>query len=96
MVSKATINTSQGTVKIQGYLDCSGVEEIWSSAKDAATSAKIIDVSAVTGMDSVGLAMIALLVAQSQRARVIVPTDSTGFDDLRAAYRMSATFDFDA
>ncbi|WP_374605804.1 STAS domain-containing protein [Thermomonas sp.] len=78
---------------LSGALDRDAATASWSRALAAADGARVLDVSAVSAIDSAGLAMLVALAERMQDARIEgVPS---GMSDLLAAYRLRPTLAFD-
>ena len=78
---------------LSGALDRDAATLSWSRAVAAADGARILDVSAVTAVDSAGLAMLVALAERMQDARI--EGAPAGMSDLQAAYRLRPTLAFD-
>lgn len=78
---------------LSGALDRDAATVSWSPAVAAAHGARVLDVSAVTAIDSAGLAMLVALAERMQDARI--EGAPPGMSDLLAAYRLRPTLAFD-
>lgn len=68
---------------------CAG---LWKQAQPLLAGAAVLDLAAVTEVDSAGLALLAEIAARSPGATVI--GSPAGLAELRAAYRLDATLGF--
>lgn len=78
-----------------GPLSRAQVPALWKQAHALADGARRIDVGAVAGVDSAGLALL-VEVAALAGGGVAVAGDPPGLSDLRAAYRLDETLTFAA
>ena len=76
-----------------GDLDRGAATQLWPQASASAVGAKVLDVSAVTAIDSAGLAMLVALAAGMDD--VHVEGAPRGMTELLAAYRLTPTLAFD-
>ena len=88
----APVQRSGDALVFAGALTREAVATLWPQALRALPGATRFELSAVTAVDSAGLA---LLVDLAQRAGgVAVVGEPAGFDGLRRAYRLSPTLTF--
>lgn len=95
----AQARLDQGTLHLSGTLDRGAVIALWPQLKTMATGVDALDLAAVTGVDSAGMALLAELAArarQNGRTLAINNGSPAGLTDLQAAYRLSADLDFNA
>lgn len=78
---------------LSGALDRDAATVSWPQAVAAAHGARVLDVSAVTAIDSAGLAMLVALAERMQDGRI--EGAPPGMSDLLAAYRLRPTLAFD-
>ena len=78
---------------LSGALDRDAATATWAQAVTAAHGARVLDVSAVTAIDSAGLAMLVALAERMQDARI--EGAPARMSDLQAAYRLRPTLAFD-
>lgn len=92
MPAAATMHRDGTTLAFAGALAREAVAALWPQAVRMAAGAERFDLSAVSSVDSAGLA---LLVELAQRVDgVAVIGDPPGLDGLRRAYRLSPTLAF--
>ena len=92
MAQGATLRRDGTTLAFAGTLVREAVAALWPAALAQAPGVERFDLSAVTSVDSAGLA---LLVELAQRGGgVPVVGDPPGLDGLRRAYRLSPTLTF--
>lgn len=90
----ATLRREGDTLVLAGVIDRAAAIALWPSASQQLAGARTLDLSAVTGLDSAGLALLAELAAQLPEA---TPTGSPpGLAELCAAYRLSPALRFSA
>ncbi|HRN62518.1 MAG TPA: STAS domain-containing protein [Luteimonas sp.] len=91
-MAPAPVQRNGDALAFAGTLTRAVVPALWPQALRALPGAKRFDLSAVTAVDSAGLA---LLVELAQRAGgVSVDGDPPGLDGLRRAYRLSPSLTF--
>lgn len=92
-----TVQRSGDTLVIAGVLDRAAVTAVWPQAMAQLDGARALDLSGVQRLDSAGVAMLAELAARlRQTGGCTVMGKASGLDELRAAYRLSPTLDFQA
>jgi len=92
MPATATVHRDGTTLAFAGALAREAVAGLWPQAERMTAGAQCFDLSAVSAVDSAGLAM---LVELAQRVDgVAVVGDPPGLDGLRRAYRLSPTLAF--
>ncbi len=92
MPAAATVRRDGTTLAFAGALDRAAAAALWPDALLLSPGAERFDLSAVTSVDSAGLA---LLVELAQRVGgVAVAGEPPGLDGLRRAYRLSPTLSF--
>ena len=90
-----TVQRGGQTLVIAGVLDRAAVTVAWPQAMAQLDGARALDLSGVQRLDSAGVAMLAELAARlRQTGGCAVVGKASGLDELRAAYRLSATLDF--
>ena len=88
----ASVRRDGPALAFAGALVREAVPALWADARRLAADAERFDLSAVSSVDSAGLA---LLVELAQRGGgVPVSGDPPGLDGLRRAYRLSPTLTF--
>ncbi len=94
----AQARLDQGTLHLSGALDRSAVIALWPQLNTMAAGVNTLDLAAVTGVDSAGMALLAELAARARKdGRALAISGSpAGLNDLQAAYRLSADLDFNA
>lgn len=80
-------------LSLSGALDRDAATASWSQALAEVDGARVLDVSAVTALDSAGLAMLVALAERMQDASI--EGAPPGMSDLLAAYRLRPTLAFD-
>lgn len=92
MAQAASVRRDGNTLAFAGALSREAVAALWPQARALASGTERFDLSAVSSVDSAGLA---LLVELAQRGDgVEVSGDPPGLDGLRRAYRLSPTLTF--
>ncbi|MGV8961637.1 MAG: STAS domain-containing protein [Stenotrophomonas sp.] len=97
MASNAQLTRDGDTLRFSGMIDRAAVIALWPLAQRELAQARQLDLRAVQGVDSAGLALLAELASQ-------LPTGAgdrlcgtpPGLAELCAAYRLSPTLDFNA
>jgi len=94
-VSAAGIQIQDNVLHLHGMLDRNAVIALWPQINQLPPSLNVLNVQAVTGIDSSGLALLVELMTQfrSRGTAHIIGTPS-GLDDLSAAYRLTPTLEF--
>ncbi|PPV07576.1 hypothetical protein XBLMG947_1554 [Xanthomonas bromi] len=96
MASNTVQRTGEALV-ITGVLDRAAVTAAWPQAIAQLDGARTLDLAGVQRLDSAGVAMLAELAARLRQAgNGAVVGEASGLDELRAAYRLSPTLDFQA
>ncbi|KAB7768771.1 STAS domain-containing protein [Xanthomonas maliensis] len=98
MASNSTVQRNGSTLVMTGVLDRAAVTAAWPQALAQLDGSTALDLSGVQRLDSAGVAMLAELAARlrgNNGSGQVVGTAS-GLDELRAAYRLSPTLDFQA
>ncbi|PKV10694.1 STAS domain-containing protein [Xanthomonas prunicola] len=92
-----TVQRTGDTLIITGVLDRAAVTAAWAQAIAQLDGARTLDLAGVQRLDSAGVAMLAELAARlRQTGSGAVVGEASGLDELRAAYRLSTTLDFQA
>lgn len=96
MASEALPRREGDALVLAGRLDRAGAAALWKRLQPLPEGIRRLDLSAVTGVDSAGLALVAELCAQlrgtgAALALTGVPQE---LDELRHAYRMEADLGF--
>lgn len=88
----------QGTLHLSGALDRAAVVALWPRLQAIAGDVRALDLAAVTGVDSAGVALLAELAARARRRGhgLALQGAPTGLTELEAAYRLSPDLDFNA
>lgn len=78
-----------------GALERAACTGLWASAAGQLAGVQRLDLAAVTGVDSAGLALLAELADRiTPRPSVLLPRDAAGLAELRTAYRLDDTLAF--
>lgn len=99
MASNSSVQRSGDTLVLTGVFDRDAVTAAWPQAIAQLDGIRTLDLSGVQRLDSAGVAMLAELAARVRSGSagpVTVVGEASGLDELRAAYRLSPTFDFQA
>ncbi|PPU95593.1 anti-sigma B factor antagonist [Xanthomonas populi] len=97
MASNSSVQRNGETLVITGVLDRAAVTAAWPQAIAQLDGLRTLDLARVQRLDSAGVAMLAELAARLRSSgTVTVVGEASGLDELRAAYRLSPTFDFQA
>ncbi|MBB3813268.1 phospholipid transport system transporter-binding protein [Xanthomonas arboricola] len=101
MASNDSVQRNGQTLALTGVLDRDAVTAAWPQAIAQLDGIRTLDLSGVQRLDSAGVAMLAELAARLRATGagagpVTVVGEASGLDELRAAYRLSPTFDFQA
>jgi phospholipid transport system transporter-binding protein len=88
----ATCTRHDDTLAFAGTLDRAAVAALWPQLQKPSPGVRRFDLSAVTSVDSAGLAMLAELAAAS--GGVEVHGRPAGLDELRTAYRLQNDLSF--
>ncbi|WP_101926756.1 MULTISPECIES: STAS domain-containing protein [Luteimonas] len=89
----ATVRRSGDALAFAGALTRDAVRRLWAEAGPLRAGATRLDLTAITAIDSAGLA---LLGALSDDGRVAVDGTPPGLADLRSAYRLAPSLAFAA
>lgn len=81
-------------LRLTGTLDRAAATALWPQASATLAGAQVLDVAAVSAMDSAGLAMLVALAERLDGARV--EGAPHGMAELLAAYRLTPALAFDA
>ncbi|ETC83160.1 STAS domain-containing protein [Xanthomonas hortorum] len=97
MASNSSVQRNGDTLALTGVLDRAAVTAAWPQAIAQLDGIRTLDLSGVQRLDSAGVAMLAELSARVRSTgTVTVVGEGSRLDELRAAYRLSPTFDFQA
>ena len=78
-----------------GVLDRAACARLWPVANAQSSGVQSLDLTALTGIDSAGLALLAEVADRiTPRPRVVLPHAATGLGELRAAYRLDGALAF--
>jgi phospholipid transport system transporter-binding protein len=88
----ATCTRHDDTFTFAGLLDRAAVAELWPQLRKPSPGVRRFDLSAVTRVDSAGLALLAELAAAA--GGIEVHGRPPGLDELRAAYRLRNDLSF--
>ena len=83
----ATLRRDGDTLRLEGALVAAAIASLWSPALASLSGAQRIDASAVSRVDSAGVAFLAELMQRAGAAELV--GDPPGLSALRAAYRLS-------
>ncbi|TBV72266.1 STAS domain-containing protein [Pseudoxanthomonas winnipegensis] len=96
-MSTATLRREGTALVFGGALDRAAAQALWPSAQRALDGAQRLDVSAVSALDSAGLALLVALAARLRAAGsgpVTVEGAAPGLAELCAAYRLTPALDY--
>ncbi|MGH8039874.1 MAG: STAS domain-containing protein [Stenotrophomonas sp.] len=98
MASNASLQLDGSRARVVGVLDRDAVVSLWPTLKALPAAVTELDLTAVTRVDSAGLALLAELTAQARsNGRTLVLNGTpAGFNELSAAYRLAPSLDFNA
>jgi phospholipid transport system transporter-binding protein len=98
MASNASLQLDGPRARFVGVLDRDAVVALWPTLKALPAAVTELDLTAVTRVDSAGLALLAELTAQARgNGRTLVLNGTpAGFNELSAAYRLAPSLDFNA
>ncbi|WP_115514757.1 MULTISPECIES: STAS domain-containing protein [Xanthomonas] len=97
MASNSTVQRNGDTLAVTGVLDRAAVTAAWPQAIAQLDGVRTLDLTGVQRLDSAGVAMLAELAARLRgNGTAAVVGETSGLDELRAAYRLSPTLDFQA
>ena len=98
MASEPLPRRDGAVLVLAGRLDRAGAPALWKQALPLLDGARGLDLSAVTGVDSAGLALVAELCARlGGSGPAVVPTGMPPeLDELRRAYRLGTDLGFQA
>lgn len=88
----ARVQRDGSTLAFAGALTRAAVPAVWPAALTALDGVRAFDLSAVSAVDSAGLALLVELAERT--AGVQVSGDPAGLDGLRRAYRLSPQLSF--
>lgn len=93
----ASVQRTGAALVFSGVLDRAAATALWPSLT-ALQGVQQLDLTALTRVDSAGLALLAELAARlrSQGSTPDIVGSPTGFNELSAAYRLAPTLDFNA
>lgn len=91
----ATCTRQDDTLIFSGTLDRAAAAALWLQLQKSVSGARRFDLSAVVGVDSAGLALLAELAALAG-GPVRVQGHPAGLDELRTAYRLQDDLSFAA
>lgn len=89
----AHVRREDDALVFAGPLLRDGVASLWPAALRAVDGARRLDLTAVTRIDSAGLALLSELASRAG-GNVMVDGAPAGLSELRAAYRMQMDLDF--
>jgi len=98
MASNAALQLDGSQARLSGALDRAAVVALWPQLQALPAPLTVLDLQAVTAVDSAGLALLAELAARARAAGRTLDLQGTppGFTELSAAYRLDASLDFNA
>lgn len=88
----ASLRKDGDTLVFAGALDLAAAAALWPQARALVAGTRRFDLSAVSSVDSAGLALLAELAEQAPG--VDVHGEPAGLAELRAAYRLDASLGF--
>ncbi|TAA25815.1 STAS domain-containing protein [Pseudoxanthomonas winnipegensis] len=96
-MSDAAVRRDGPALVFTGALDRAAAQALWPAAQRALDGAQRLDVSAVSALDSAGLALLVALAARLRAAgsgAVTVEGAAPGLAELCAAYRLTPALDY--
>lgn len=98
MASNGSLQLDGSRVRLAGALDRAAAVALWPQLRTLPAAVSVLDLDAVTRVDSAGLALLAELMARARAAGRTLALHGTppGFTELSAAYRLDASLDFNA
>ncbi len=98
MASNGSLQLDGSRARLGGALDRAAVVALWPQLQALPAAVNVLDLDAVTGVDSAGLALLAEVVARARAAGRTLALQGTppGLTELSAAYRLDASLDFNA
>lgn len=97
MASNATFRCDGETLLLAGVIDRAAAVALWPQLTRALAPVRQLDLAAVEGIDSAGLALLGELAARLRaQGGGNVNGSPAGLDELCAAYRLSPSLDFNA
>lgn len=97
MASNASIRIEGDTLHLAGTLDRAAVTTLWPQLARVPGTLRQLDLQLLERIDSAGLALLGELAARLRaHAQVQILGAPAGLDELRAAYRLSPSLDFNA
>ena len=96
MANNATVQVDGPRACFAGALDRAAVVALWPRLTALPDTVTQLDLTAVTGVDSAGLALLAELSARARSDGRTLALNGTppGFNELSAAYRLAPSLDF--
>jgi len=93
-----SLRLEHGILPLQGALDRDAVTALWPRLQPVLGQLHGVDLTAVSHIDSAGVALLAALAARarSQGQALVVTGAPAGLDELSAAYRLGTDLDFTA
>jgi phospholipid transport system transporter-binding protein len=91
----ATCTRQDDTLTFSGTLDRAAAATLWPQLQKSVSGVRRFDLSAVAGVDSAGLALLAELAALAG-GQIGVQGHPAGLDELRTAYRLQDDLSFAA
>jgi len=91
----ATCTRQDDTLTFSGTLDRAAAATLWPQLQKSVSGVRRFDLSAVAGVDSAGLALLAELAAVAG-GQIGVQGHPAGLDELRTAYRLQDDLSFAA
>jgi phospholipid transport system transporter-binding protein len=92
LATNMTLTRTVDTLHFSGSLDRDAAARLWPQAQKLLDGVRRFDLTAVSAVDSAGLALLAELAARL--GGVSVGGRPNGLDELRAAYRLEADLSF--
>ena len=91
-MAQASVHRDGERLVFAGALDRDAVPALWSAASHTLAGAGVFDLSAVSRVDSAGLALLAELAARANGP--VIDGMPAGLSELRHVYRLSPTLSF--
>ncbi len=98
MASNGSLQLDGSRARLAGALDRAAAVALWPQLQTLPAAVSVLDLDAVTRVDSAGVALLAELMARARAAGRTLALHGTppGFTELSAAYRLNASLDFNA
>lgn len=93
-----SLRLEDGSVRLHGALDRAAATTLWPQLLALAAGTHVLDLTAVSRVDSAGVALLAELATRVRLhgRELVINGAPAGLNELRAAYRLGADLDFNA